>query len=452
MSSLNENSQSKHRISSWVSNALKVEPHEIKPLIWSFIYYFSLLCGYYILRPVRDEMGIKGGVENLQWLFTGTFVVMLLAVPVFGWAVKSYSRSKLVPRVYYFFIANLVIFFLLFKSNVSEAWVARAFFIWVSVFNLFVVSVFWSLMSDLFTNQQAKRMFGVIAAGGSAGAIAGPALTAGLSNILGPINLLPISIGFLILAVVCVHALVGINKKDVSENSETDDLSRSPDDKEIRGGILAGATRVAKSPYLLGISLFIILYTTLSTFLYFEQAHIIEDSISDSASRTAFFAVIDLVVNIITVFAQLFITSRIIKRFGISIVLLSIPVLMVVGFTTLGLYPILAIVVVFQVIRRAGNYAITRPSREVLYTVVPNEDKYKSKNFIDTVVYRGGDAASGWAFAGLTGLGLSLATISFIAVPIAGIWAITGYLLGKKQKSLGELEENISTESTKDET
>lgn len=446
MANNNENSQNINVISK-ITGSLKIEPHELKPLVWSFVYYFSLLSGYYILRPLRDEMGIQGGVENLQWVFTGTFVVMLLAVPVFGWSVRRYSRSRLVPRVYYFFIINLAIFFFLFKSTISQEWIARAFFIWVSVFNLFVVSVFWSLMSDIYSSSQARRMFGVIAAGGSAGAIVGPALTAGLSTVLGPVNLLPVTIGFLLLAVICVHALVKNNKKNVIEKKEIEDISKAPDERIISGGILAGATRVAKSPYLLGISLFMILYTTLSTFLYFQQAHIVEAAISNSASRTTLFAGIDLFVNVLTVFAQLFITSRVIERFGISFVLLSIPALVAVGFATLALYPILAVLIVFQVVRRAGNYAITRPSREVLYTVVPDEDKYKSKNFIDTVVYRGGDAASGWVFAGLTGLGLSLSMISFIAVPVAVIWAATGFFLGKKQQKLHEEKENISIKS-----
>lgn len=381
-------------------------------------------------------MGIQGGVENLQWVFTGTFLVMLLIVPVFGWAVARFPRHRLVPLVYYFFIANLLVFFLLFKSGFAEAWIARAFFIWVSVFNLFVVSVFWSFMADIFTNAQARRLFAVIAVGGSAGAVVGPALTAGLAPLLGADHLLPLSMAFLFLAVVCVHALVRWRNGEAARSLGHESPDASSDDAAIRGGMLSGATRVMRSPYLLGICLFMVLYTTLSTFLYFQQAHIVEDKLSDSGTRTAFFATIDLATNVLTVLAQLFVTARVVERFGLSVTLMLVPALLVVGFVALGLYPALAVILVVQVVRRAGNYAVARPAREVLYTVVSREDKYKSKNFIDTVVYRGGDAASGWAFAGLVGLGFGLSSIAFIAVPVAAIWVVTGLVLGRQQEAL----------------
>lgn len=411
---------------------LRVEPQELKPLLLSFGYYFCLLCGYYILRPVRDEMGIQGGVGNLQWVFTATFAVMLLAVPLFGWAVARYPRRQLVPRVYYFFIANLALFFLLFKGGIGTAWVARAFFVWVSVFNLFVVSVFWSFMADIFSNRQARRLFGIIAAGGSAGAIAGPGLTASLGVLLGPANLLPISMGFLLLAVICVHAL--LNRRGPAWAAK--EAPAAEKDDIIGGGVLAGAVRVMRSPYLLGICLFMVLFTSLSTFLYFEQAHIVNNALADSGQRTRLFAGMDLAVNSLTVLCQLFLTARLVERFGIAPTLMLIPVFLAGGFFLLGLYPTLAVLVLIQVLRRAGNYAITRPAREVLYTVIPREDKYKSKNFIDTVVYRGGDALSGWAFAGLIGFGLNLSAIAFAAVPLALLWTATGFWLGRKQERL----------------
>ncbi|HEX3037349.1 MAG TPA: Npt1/Npt2 family nucleotide transporter [Thermodesulfobacteriota bacterium] len=418
---------------------VEVKKNEVRGLFWSFTYFFCLLCAYYILRPVRDEMGIQGGVENLQWVFTGTFVAMLALVPIFGAAVTRFPRQRLVPLVYYFFIINLLVFFLLFRSGIAREWIARAFFIWVSVFNLFVVSVFWSFMADLFTNEQARRLFGFIAAGGSAGAVAGPMLTVGLSSLLGPVNLLPFSILLLFAAVVCIHRLSRWNSETaITENGEMlqkPELSNE-NNTRIGGGVLAGAIRVLKSSYLLGICLFIVLYTWLSTFLYFEQAHIVENTFSDSGKRTTLFASMDLAVNVLTIFAQVFITGRFMKHMGLTIALMIIPALLAIGFAALGLFPVLSVLVVFQVIRRAGNYAITRPAREVLFTVVPREDKYKSKNFIDTVVYRGGDAVSGWAFAGLSGLGLGLSVIAFIAVPIAAVWMIIGYILGRKQEAM----------------
>ncbi len=414
---------------------LEVRKNEVRALLFSFFYFFFLLCSYYILRPIRDEMGIQGGVENLQWLFTGTFVVMLIAVPLFGAAVARFPRKRLVPVVYYFFILNLLVFFLLFKSGLHGVWTARAFFIWLSVFNLFVVSVFWSFMADLFTNEQAKRLFGFIAAGGSAGAIAGPSLTAGLSTVLGPINLIPLSILLLFLSVVCIHLLLRW-EGSVHTKSEESETQQNADNMRIGGSIFAGFTRVLGSPYLLGICLFVVLYTTLSTFLYFTQARIIESAFDEPAKRTTLFASMDLAVNALTIIGQVFITGKLATRLGLSATLMLIPALVTLGFVGLGLLTVLSVLVIFQVIKRAGNYAITRPAREILFTVVPKEDKYKSKNFIDTVVYRGGDATSGWAFAGLAGMGLSLSSIALIAVPISAIWMLTGLILGKKQDNI----------------
>lgn len=414
---------------------VEVNKNEVRALFLSFAYFFCLLCSYYILRPIRDEMGIQGGVENLQWLFTGTFVVMLLAVPLFGAAVARFQRSRLVPVVYYFFILNLFAFFLLFRSGAFGVWAARAFFIWVSVFNLFVVSVFWSFMADIFSNEQAKRLFGFIAAGGSAGAIAGPSLTAGLSTALGPVNLIPLSILLLFLSVVCIHLLLHWEGSDHIRN-EKSEAQQNLNDMRIGGSIFAGFTRVIKSPYLLGICLFVVLYTTLSTFLYFTQARIIESAFDDPAKRTTLFASMDLAVNVLTIIGQVFITGRLATRMGLSITLMLIPALVTFGFVALGLFPVLTALVVFQVIKRAGNYAITRPAREMLFTVVPKEDKYKAKNFIDTVVYRGGDAASGWAFTGLAGMGFGLSAVAFIAVPISAIWMMIGLMLGKKQENI----------------
>ncbi|MDX1489103.1 MAG: MFS transporter [Acidiferrobacterales bacterium] len=422
-----------------------INDDETQPLLWSFAYFFCLLCSYYIVRPVRDEMGIQGGVGNLPWVFTGTFVAMLVAVPIFGAAVARFPRHRLLPSVYAFFILNLLVFFALFKSDIAPTYVARAFFIWVSVFNLFVVSVFWSFMADLFTNAQARRLFGFIAAGGSAGAISGPALTASLAGPLGPVNLLLISALFLSLAIVCIHRLVrwaATHENNppsppgpASVHAPPVNQTRSQD-APIGGGLLTGITLALQSPYLLGICLYIWLYTTLSTFLYFEQAHIVANALDDPEARTALFASIDLAVNALTVLGQVFLTGRIVSRFGLPVTLALIPAAMAIGFTTLGLFPVLAVLVAFQVLRRAGNYAIARPAREMLFTVIAREEKYKSKNFIDTVVYRGGDAVSGWLFAGLTSMGFGLSAIAFLAVPVAAAWLFTGLALGMKQDAL----------------
>ena len=420
-----------------------VKPGELRALVWSFIYFFALLCSYYIIRPMRDEMGIAGGVDQLQWMFTGTFLVMLAAVPLFGWVTKKFPVRRFLPYVYYFFIAVLILFFALFKSDLTHAYIARAFFIWVSVFNLFIVSVFWSFMTDIFSDEQAKRLFGVIAAGGTAGALTGPVATATLVSRLGPSNMLLISAAFLVVAVWCIHRIIAWKESvddDVGPDSPAG-MAKNDSTKEqaIGGSIFAGIRLVFRSPYLIGICLLILLYTTLATFLYFQQAQIISDTFDDPASRTALFAVMDFSVNFLTIITQLLLTSRIVSKWGLSWSLALIPLLLGFGFLLLGVAPALSVLVVVQVLRRAGNYAVMRPAREMLYVVLGKEEKYKAKNFIDTVVYRGGDAVSAWAYAGLKAIGVGVAGIALTAVPLAGIWVWISYKLGKKQEQLAAI-------------
>jgi AAA family ATP:ADP antiporter len=420
-----------------------VEPQEMPALIWSFVYFFALLCSYYIIRPMRDEMGIAGGVDKLQWMFTGTFLAMLAAVPLFGWVARRFPVKRFLPYVYYFFILNLIIFFGLFKSDVTHAYVARAFFIWTSVFNLFIVSVFWSFMTDIFNNAQAKRLFGVIAAGGTAGALTGPILTASLVTPLGAANLLLISIVFLAIAVWCIHRVIAWrNSSPAGPHEDYPSEAVTPDggDQAIGGSIFAGIRLVFSSSYLIGVCFLILIYTTLATFLYFQQAQLVRDAFDDSANRTAVFAAMDFAVNFLTIITQLFLTSRIVQQWGLSWGLALIPLFLGVGFMLLGMMPTLGLLIVVQVLRRSGNYAIMRPAREMLYVVLGKEEKYKAKNFIDTVVYRGGDAVSAWAYSGLKAAGLSLAAIAWIAVPLAGIWAWISFRLGKRQAELAVLQ------------
>ena len=420
----------------WVA----VEPNELPVLIWSFVYFFALLCSYYIIRPMRDEMGIAGGVQNLQWLFTGTFFAMLAVVPVFGWVTRQYPVRKFLPYVYYFFIVNILLFFVLFKSDITHAYVARLFFIWVSVFNLFIVSVFWSLMTDIFSNEQARRLFGVIAAGGTAGALTGPALTATLVIPLGPTNMLLISAAFLAATVWCIHRIIAwkesVGHTSIEDSPAKPDTEISKAEQSMGGGIFDGIRLVLQSPYLIGICFLIILYTTLATFLYFQQAQIIRDSFDSPANRTAVFAAIDFSVNALTIVTQIFLTSRLVYKLGLHWTLALVPLLLGFGFLMIGLMPVLSVLIAVQILRRAGNYAVMKPAREMLYVVLGKEEKYKAKNFIDTVVYRGGDAVSAWAFAGLKAMGLSLAAIALVAVPLCGIWTWISIALGKRQSQL----------------
>jgi len=415
-----------------------VEPDEMRALLWSFTYFFALLCSYYIIRPMRDEMGIAGGVDKLQWMFTGTFLVMLAAVPLFGWVAKRFPVRQFLPYVYYFFIANLILFFVLFRSDVTHAYVARAFFIWASVFNLFIVSVFWSFMADVFNNDQARRLFGIIAAGGTAGALTGPVLTAALVNPLGPSNMLLISVAFLAFAVGCIHRIIAWTNSINTDPVEAQRVPETGRDQAIGGRILAGIRLVFSSSYLAGICLLILLYTTLATFLYFQQAQIVRDSFDEPANRTVLFAAMDFSVNFLTIVTQLLLTSRIVRKWGLSWALALIPLLLGGGLLLLGMIPTLSFLIAVQVLRRAGNYAVMRPAREMLYVVLGKEEKYKAKNFIDTVVYRGGDAVSAWAYAGLKAAGLSLAGIALVAVPLAGIWAWISFKLGKRQTELAQ--------------
>ena len=414
-----------------------IKLEERAAVLWSFLYFFSLLCSYYIIRPIRDEMGVQGGVDNLQWLFTATFFAMLAIVPLFGWISSRYPRKTFLPVAYYFFIANLLIFYLSFNMGLEAVYIARVFFVWVSVFNLFVVSVFWSLMVDVFSNEQSKRLFGFIAAGGTVGAISGPALTSFLAVPLGKINLLLLSALFLSLAVVCmkriIHWQVYAQQADRQPEMKNTGVDK---DKAMGGSIVDGVKLVFSSPYLLGICLLILLYTTLSTFLYFQQAQIISDNFIDSNTRTSVFATIDLSVNTLTLVFQLLITGRLVQLIGLAWTLALIPLLLAVGFLALGIAPIVIVLIVVQVVRRAGNYAIMRPAREMLYVVVGRESKYKAKNFIDTAVYRGGDAVSSWVYTGLKAMGLNIASIALIAVPLSLLWAWVAYRMGRWQQRI----------------
>ncbi len=421
-----------------IQRALKtinIEPGEVPALFWSFSYFFALLCSYYIIRPMRDEMGILGGVENLQWLFTGTLLVMTAVVPLFGWISSRFPRRIFLPYIYLSFIGMLLAFYALMDTETPSPYMARAFFIWVSVFNLFVVSVFWSFMTDIYSNGEAKRLFGFIAAGGTVGALAGPAITALLVQSLGPRNLLLVSALFLFWAVVCIARLSGWSE---ARTSVVEQPEATQKEQLISGGVWAGITKVVRSPYLAGIGLLMILYTTLSTFLYLMQAQIIRDAFVDSAARTAVFAAIDLAVNTVTLVLQIFLTGRLIKWFGLAVVLAIVPVLLAIGFTLLGMVPVLSVLLVVQVIRRAGNYAVMKPAREILYVVLNREEKYKAKNVIDTLVYRTGDAVSDWVYTGMRSIGMNISGVALIAVPLALLWAFIAFGLGRQQVKIAE--------------
>ena len=411
---------------------VKTERFETPAVAWSFAYFFCLLSAYYILRPVRDEMGIQGGVQNLPWLFTATFLTMLAAVPLFGWLTARHPRRVALPVVYGFFIVNLGVFFIAFQFEALRPHAARLFFVWVSVFNLFVVSVFWSFMVDLFSDEQGKRLFGFIAAGGTTGAIAGPALTTALATTLGPVNLLWISAALLALAVFCIYRLLAWADARTPGERETLCARTRGDDAALGGGVWAGFAHLARSPYLLGVCFYLFCYTALSTLLYVEMARLVSQEYTSPRERTQLFAALDLAVNVLTLALQVGVAGRMLTRIGVTATLALLPAFAALGFAVLAAVPTLAVLVAFGIVRRAGEFALSKPAREVLFTVVAREEKYKAKNAIDTVVYRGGDMLSSWLVAALRGLGFGLAALSLVAVPLALAWLASALWLGHR--------------------
>lgn len=422
----------------WLGRVVELRPGEAQAVLWSFAYFFCLLAGYYVLRPLRDEMGIAGGVRNLQWLFTATFFVMLAAVPFYGAVVARLPRRRFIPLVYHFFVANIAIFWLLLMFDIGTVQVARVFFVWISVFNLFAVSIFWSFMADLYRSDQAKRLFGFIAAGGTAGALLGPAMTVGFVGVIGPVNLLIVAALLLECAVLCARRLEAATPRPVAPSSPAAPPAapaEKPANEKIGGGWFDGFQLLLRSPYLAGIALWIALLSLAGTFLYFQQAYIVEASSEDPAVRTRIFATIDLAVGILTLATQFFATGRLINRFGMAPALAFVPMVFVLGFAVLAASPMLTVLIAFQAAQRTANFAISNPAREILFTVVAREEKYKAKNVIDIVVFRGADAAFGWLFAALRSAGLELPLISLAAVPVCMLWLALAMALGRAHES-----------------
>lgn len=406
---------------------LGAEREELVPLAWAFAYFFCLLCGYSILRPVRDEMAIEGGLTNLPWMMTGTFVTMLCVTPLFGWISARCSRARLLLTVYAFFITHLVAFYAAMTSQVSPEWVARGFFVWLSVFNLFIVSVFWSFMADLFTPEQGGRLFGMIAAGGSSGALLGPLLTTGLTFLFPvPVLMLASSL-FLIACLGCVYRLERLGRTQSTHH-------RAQHGEPLHGSFLAGVRLTFSSPYLLGICGYLSLLTMTATVLYLEQTRLVSEYLDQPEVRTRLFSSLDFLTSLLTWLTQMFVTHRVISRFGLVAPLLFLPLISLAGFVGIALWPTLALYVVFSVLRRVGEYALSKPAREVLFTVVSREEKYKAKNFIDTAISRGGDASTAWMVTGLKALGVTTTSIAWALVPMMGLWAWLASVLAREEK------------------
>jgi ATP:ADP antiporter, AAA family len=409
----------------WLGRMMPATPQERAAALWSFAYFFTLLAGYYVLRPLRDQMAIAGGVRNLPWLFTATFVTLIVAQPLYGALVAKLPRARFISIVYHFFVANLAVFWLLLTLDVEAVIVARVFFVWVSVFNLFAVAVFWSFMADLFDAEQGKRLFGFIGAGGTAGALLGPVITIALSVPIGPVNLLIAAMVFLEVAVFCVYRLERAAMVHTGAPAQT---------PSVGGSAFAGLLELIRSPYLLGVGAWVSLLSFAATIVYFEQAHIISATVQGAGAQTRIFASIDLAVGLLTLATQIFVTGHLLKRFGTGVAAGALPAVYVVGFAALALAPSLAVVVSLQVAQRWMNFAIANPARQVFFTVVGREEKYKAKNLIDVVIYRGSDALSGWVFDSLQGLGLKLGAIALCALPVTAGWLVLSAALGRAQE------------------
>jgi AAA family ATP:ADP antiporter len=411
-----------------LDNGLNIQPGEGPAVIAGVLLFYLLFTGYFMLRPVRETMGIAGGVDNLQWLFTGTFVATLVCLPLFGWLASKVQRRRILPWTYGVFASNLLLFAVLFARAPDDVGSARAFYIWLSVFNLLTISLAWSVLADVFSTEQGKRLFGLLAAGASLGGLSGP--------ILGTLLVAPLShAGLLVLAAAFVLGSIGAAlylhrwRARHPLPAQAEHGSARP----LGGNPFAGATAVLRSPYLLGIALFVVLLASVSTFLYFEQARIVSETFTDRTRQTQVFGLIDSVVQALAILTQVFLTGRLARRLGVGVLLVAVPLVMAAGFLWLALAPVFAVFVVVMVVRRAGEYALVRPGREMLFTVLPAEDKYKAKNFIDTVVYRGGDALSGWVKRALDVLGEHPQLAMLIGALIAVGWAATGGWLGRRQ-------------------
>jgi AAA family ATP:ADP antiporter len=414
-----------------------VRPEEVRAVSWCWLYIFAVLSSYYIMRPIRDQMGIAGGVKNLPWLFLGTLAGMVLLNLPFAYLVKKLPRSRFIPLTYRFFAANILLFAVALHVAGTEQtiWVGRIFFIWVSVYNLFVVSVFWQLNVDLFSPEQGKRLFGFIAAGATLGALFGSSITATLALYVSPTFLLIGAALLLEVAVFAVSRLAKLSPSLHQMQSETVQNERQKgDERPVGGSVFAGMLHALGSPYLLSVGAFLLLYSMTSTFAYFQQQDIVSLSIKERGAQTAFLATIDVGVNSLALLVQLFLTGRVVAVLGVSLALALLPALTMVGFAGLALAPSLAMVALFQVIRRATDYAITRPVREVIYTVVSREDRYKAKGFIDTFVYRAGDQVGAWSAPLLMGMSLWAAPLAAIA--IAALWLVNALWLGRRQQAL----------------
>ncbi len=405
---------------SFLERLVQVEHGEWPRLAIAFMYFFLLLGGYFMLRPLRGAIAANNS-DILHWLYSATFLAMLVIIPLFGFLVSRFRRGQFIPAIYLFFISHLLLFAWGFDDDATPLWVQRMFYVWLSVFNLFVVSIFWSFMADIFRPGQAQRLFGFIMAGGSIGAIIAPSVTKGVVPVYGATGVMLVA-SVMLVAATMLAVLLGWFTRKQRENKPTE---------VIGGGIWEGAIQVFRSEYLLYACLLMLLHNLTSTFLFNGLAVLVNQNIIGFDERTTFFSHVDQIVQVLAFLLQFFITSRLVRYLGMSKTLVIIPALLAGGFIILGSSMGLVLFAAVQVVQRSMNYGVLGPAKEMLFTVVDRETKYKSKNFIDTAVYRGSDVTASWIFKGLTTAGFSIAQIAWIYVPIMGLWGLGAWRLGK---------------------
>lgn len=423
-----------------------LQPGEAPVLLASFATLLCTFSSYAILRPVRDALGVTSGLETIPSLFWAVFVVMLLLQPLYGWLTSRLPRSLFLPWVYVFFAANLIGFWFWFHLQTDHTWIARSYFVWVSVFNLFILAAFWGLMADVFTREQAGRLFGFIWAGASTGGVIGPYIDKNLAVPFGTVNLLLLSAGLLLIALIFMRLVIRWHHQHGAQTERTAPATTATPDsgtaaagmRGVGGGVLAAFSQVARSPYLLGIGVFVLLMTWVNTFFYLEQQAFVAKAFSSANERTHFFASIDLYVQIASLVMQFLLFSRLYRWFGVRAMLACVPIMMTAGYALYALAPAFMLLVIVYAVRRVADYAITRPCRDALFTVVSREEKYQAKSLIDTFAYRGGDATSGSLHKLLVAEGASHSAVGWVGAAISAVWTVLALALGRAQERARE--------------
>lgn len=432
-----------------LQSLFNVRRHEIIPVSLAVLFFFSVLTSLMLLRPAREALGLQGGIDWLRWLFMGTALITLLVNPVFGWLVSRFRRLQFISATYLFFAVTLIGFYLVMTlaPEVIGVTTGQVFYVWFSVFNLFVTMLFWALMADRFSLAQSKRFFGLIAVGGTCGAIFGPWLSSQLAQPLGTPALLLISVLFLMLALICAVLIVWLQPAPDPENPAAMDAETvTVDDQVLIGGSpWEGIKAVLQSRYLLGIAAYVVILAIMATFIYFTRLQMVAALDDDLDWRTSMFARIDLITQIATLVLQALVAGHLMKRVGVSITLALLPITAMLGFVGLALVGSLAALILFEATFRAVQRALMRPARETLYTVTSREEKYKAKAFIDTFIYRAGDVLGAQVEGALSRLAMGLAAVASVAVPLALVWAMLGLWLGRCQRQLAAQQAETET-------